>query len=221
MVVAASGTARLLLGSDAADPNLRFAVAVADPAGAFTNRLAIDRDGNTTVRGQLRVIDHDVMLTSSGGEAGRTVGRCERQPDQGAIDAQRTVPAVSFPVPSLPSESPRPWTAYRAPVTAAGGPRIDQLSFETGAPEGNEDPARYRLAVGFEDADGEFSPCLTVDAGCTVRIKGTLEVTGKLSHGPLRADPADPTFVAAMSSAWLIGAAARSAEGTGHEEVIT
>jgi hypothetical protein len=213
MVVAASGTARLTLGSDAADPNLRFAVAVADAGGAFANRLMIDRDGNSTVRRRLRVIDHDVRLTSSGGEAPRAVGGCERVPDQEAIDAQRTGPALMFPVASAPGASASPWAVYRAPATEAGRPRIDQLSFETGAPEGNEDPARYRLAIGTAIEDDEergFRPCLTVDAGCTVRITGKLVVTGKLSHGPLRANPADPTFVEALTVAWMTGAEAAS-----------
>lgn len=208
---AASGTARLLIGSDETDPNLRFAVALPDASGAFRRRLVIDRDGNTTARGQLRVIDHDVKLTAPRAEGERSVGGCEGQPDDVAVVAHQTVPALSFPVASSPLASASPWNVYRAPATEAGRPRIDQLSFECGAPEGNEDPARYRFAVGIgTGVDGDerkaFRPCLTVDAGCAVRIAGKLEVRGKLSHGPLRANPADPTFVEALTLAWMTGA---------------
>ncbi|MCI0584212.1 MAG: hypothetical protein L0227_15230 [Chloroflexi bacterium] len=222
-VVAASGSARLTLGSDAADPNLRFAVAVPDAGGAFADRLTIDRDGNSTIRGRLRVLDGDVLLTSSGGEAPRDVGACDRAPDQESIDAQWIGPALMFPVVSTPAASASPWAVYRVSATEAGRPRIDQLSFETGAPEGNEDPARYRLAVGTAVEVGEergFRPCLTVDAGCAVRVAGKLVVTGKLSHGPLRANPADPTFVEALTLAWMIGVeAARPAAE--EPEIIT
>lgn len=50
-VTAPSGCARMQVGSETASDSRRFAVNLADQTGVFTERLAIDRHGNTTVNG--------------------------------------------------------------------------------------------------------------------------------------------------------------------------
>ena len=53
--------------------------------------------------------------------------------------------------------------------------------------------------IGQADDDVGFAGTLRVDADCTVRILGDLEVEGQISEGPVPADPDDPRFVQAVA----------------------
>jgi uncharacterized repeat protein (TIGR01451 family) len=215
MVNAVSRTARFQLGTDAEDRNLRFAVAIAGEDGAYVNRIWLDRERNVFFRGRTTVEGHLLIERPLGEHAGPAP--CDdRQPDMEEVARSSPVPGVFFRDPAPLPEGPLPWVVYQTNLPQEGRPSLYDLRFEIGEPVQDEDPALYRLAIGHRDVEGVFIPCLSADAACTLRLRGQLEVGGKLSEGPLRPDPSDPRFLEEVVSAWAAGAgAAGGATGEG------
>lgn len=102
-------------------------------------------------------------------------------------------------------QSPQPSPAQPPPKPVI----TDELRIEMAHPGGKGNPAAFRVVVGARQADGQdktkFTPCLTIDGTCTVRVTGQVRVHGTLVKSPIRADPNDPRFVALMSKAHELG----------------
>lgn len=63
LVLAPSGRARMQVGSELEGDSRRFGVSVADASGEFTERLAVDRSGNTVVTGNTTIgIEADATI---------------------------------------------------------------------------------------------------------------------------------------------------------------
>jgi len=92
-----------------------------------------------------------------------------------------------------------PWRWYRAETRAEGVVTGQALRIELAAPAGTDVPEWYRFVV--DDGAGSFP--LSVDAGCTTTIHGTLTVLGPLVYGPLGADPTDPRLVSTLVGTWV------------------
>jgi hypothetical protein len=115
---------------------------------------------------------------------------------------------LRFGPPPPPPKTPAalPWRVYRADVEREGR-LVPQLRIELPAPGDDEDPAAIQLAVGYFDKDNNlFRPCLTVDAGCTVRVE-KMTVTGRILRGPIQANLADPRLLDELIKNWLKGSA--------------
>jgi hypothetical protein len=206
-VTAPSGRARMQVGSEVAGGRRRFAVSLPDETGAFTDRIAIDRDGNTTVRGNT-TLDGDLIIAGAetrpvqNGSPSRFCG-CDGDGDESTEEKQAW--GVAFDPMDAPPEEAAPWQIYHTVVSKDDVP-IHQLRLEIGHPGDEGDPAKHRLASGsWSDDANRFQPCLTVAADCTVTIRGNVQVEGKLSEGPITADPTDPRFTGVVGTRWAQG----------------
>lgn len=179
VVVSPPRDARLQVGSERAGDQLRFVVSAGEP---LEERLAIDRHGRTELHA-------DISL--AGGLRMAAVG--------GSASALRIAPLGATP------EQAAPGQLYR--VQGDDESPIDDVRLEIASPGDEGDPSRYRFAVGLLQPTGRssphFVPCLTVDAGCVVRLRGTLRPCGLVVQGPAQADPSDPRFVNEVLSNWL------------------
>jgi hypothetical protein len=158
-----------------------LAVRLRDADGAWSEPLAVDATGNTTVSGDT-TLDGELVVTGVDARAG----------------------GLSFtPLAAVPEEA-APWRAYRA-VVPDGERTLNQLRFEVGHPGDKGDPLRYGLGVGSVDDTGAFERALTVMSNCTVVVGGNVVVEGLVAYGPLRADPDDPRFRAAVLLRYMRG----------------
>jgi hypothetical protein len=188
-VAAPSGLTRMQVGDEG-----RFAVGVtgsATPAGTGsaaptatgpTDRLVVDTTA-TTVTGHTTV---GGLLSLAAAAAGAT------GPNRIVLE----------PTPSPATAAP--WTIRRI------APPARQLRIEIRDPGKQANPANYRLVVGRTD-NGTFKPCLTVDAKCRTTIYGNLVVGGRITLGPIPADPNDPRFAAAVINQWMPGVSTAAA----------
>ena len=110
---------------------------------------------------------------------------------------------------------------------------LPELRIEIADPGGKGDPTRSRFVVGFYGLPCEapakdvttpeptclstipqapapntttFQPCLTVDAACTVTVRGKLRVFGDVVEGPIGADPNDSRLQDKIVEGWVAGA---------------
>jgi hypothetical protein len=197
-VVHPSGSARLQLGADRAGDRRRFAFAVGDRRGSFRDRIVIDDARNTIIDGDVDVIPRETTDLDDGR---LTIGNP-------APGAPARITGLELNPPIVPPAEASPWRIYRAAGTAAGV-QTDELRVEIAHPGEKGDPSAYRLAVGrLNDAGDAFDDCLSVDADCTVRVHGDLNVQGRLIPGPVHADLNDPRFGAALADGLATGAAA-------------
>jgi hypothetical protein len=211
VVAAPSGRARLRLGEEPLEQELRFAVdsrqgAVTGgseapdggkPPAPLVNRMSLDRDGALSVPGTTR-LRGDVLVEPTPGMA---------------TGSHRGIRFGEAETPHTAS----PWSFYRTRGAGTGRP-VEQFRIEVGSPAPGGDPARNVLVIGagrrVENPDGAgedddvsvFRPCLSVDAACTVTVSGRLEVRGLLSRSPIRADRADPRFAGAAAERFVQGA---------------
>lgn len=119
-----------------------------------------------------------------------------------------------------PPQVPAPWQIYRTELKQ-DDTVTPQLRIEVADPGAKGNPRRSRLAVGyFEEQQGgeqpacNFHACLTVDASCTVTVRGELIVEGELIQGPIQADLNDPRLAQEIIQATAAGASAGLAAST-------
>lgn len=198
MLTAASGRARVQVGGEAAGDARRFAVSVADAAGAFVERLALDREGKTFVRGNAtlggRLVLHENRAAGVPNPhelPHELPPECSRGTTRRKVEG--TARAINFRALAATPKAAAPWQVYRTSV-ARDGKSVRQLRFEIGNPGDKGDPALYRLTVGADDATGKFAECLSVSADCLVKVAGNLKVCGQVIEAPIKADPSDPRF---------------------------
>ena len=203
-VNAPSGRARMQVGSELVSQSERFAVAVPDATGAFIKRLSIDREGKTAIRGDANLGGNLTMHESEAGTSteNEVVNYCSRAPTRTSEEAAAR--AIIFRPPASTPDKAAPWQLYRTTITEAEK-QVRQLRFELGHPGGDGDPALNKFVVGTSDAAGSFTACLTLTADCLLTIAGDLNVNGRLIEGPIKADPTDPRFGAALINQWSKG----------------
>lgn len=208
MLTAASGRARVQVGSEAAGDARRFAVSVADDAGAFVERLALDREGKTVVRGNT-TLGGQLILHENKDAGGPLPPDLPPECRRGAAreEVKGAARAVNFRPLAATPKAAAPWQVYRTSVTKDAR-SIRQLRFEMGNPGDKGDPALYRLTVGSCDAKDEFHACLSLTADCLVTVAGNLEVRGRVIEAPIKADPSDPRFGAELVNQFVKSAAA-------------
>ncbi len=222
LIVAPSSRARMQVGSELAGDRQRFAVSMPDESDAFTNRLTIDGDGKTTLRGNTTLVDGDLIIAEAEARAvpviaSRLARLCGR--GEGSTDEDQ-VWSIAFKPMDIAPEEATPWRIYHT-IASENDIPIDQLRLEIGHPGDEGDPAKHRLAVGsWSDDESRFQPCLTVDANCTVIIRGDIQVEGSLKESPVTADPTDPRFAEVIGTRWaqgLLVTGAGTLYGTGLE----
>ncbi len=211
MVTAPSGRARMQVGSQTFGDRRRFAIGLPDATGAWMDRLAIDLDGNMTVRGDTTLSEGDLIIEPPATTALTTPpGPCDSP--RGGETQEPPALGVEFEPMTSPPAAAASWQIYHAMVKE-GDRSIHQLRFEIDHPGDKGDPTHYRLAIGHSDASGNFQPCLSVDANCTVTIHGQgsyLATDGAIVQGPIQADPNDPRFGDALIDGWVHGLAKSS-----------
>jgi hypothetical protein len=105
-----------------------------------------------------------------------------------------------------------PWSIYRLEKQAENGAVSSELRFENFDPGDKDDPTLYEFVIGsFSQQENAFAPCLRVDAGCNVTIRGTLIVEGELIQSPIKVDPNDPRYVDQLVQSWNQGEGAAKA----------
>ena len=161
LLTAASGQARIQVGSESASDLRRFAVSLADSSGEWADTLAIDTGKKTTVRGDTIIGgDHSCLFT-----AGR----------------------IDFEPLAAPPAAAAPWQIYRVEVEKDGKTH-QQLRFEIGHPGKKGDPANFQLAIGVK-TDDVFNACLIVKADCSVTIPKDAKLvmnSGRIIEGPIQ-----------------------------------
>ncbi|MBV9920624.1 MAG: hypothetical protein JOY78_07215 [Pseudonocardia sp.] len=210
-VTAPSGRARMQVGSELASQSQRFAVAVPDAAGKFVERLSIDREGKTTVRGDA-TLGGDLTMNESADSASsepEATDYCSRAPTRAR--AETAARAIIFRAPAATPDKAAPWQLYRTTITE-DEKQVRQLRFEVGHPGSEGDPRLYKFVVGTSDATGNFNACLTLTADCLLTIAGDLKVQGRLIEGPIKADPTDPRFGAELLNQWSKGVASANSQ---------
>ena len=96
-----------------------------------------------------------------------------------------------------------PWSVYHIRKQEEGGLTKSALRIESLDPGDKGDPSLYQFAIGKFDPEQEaFIPCLSVDAACTVTIRGRLIVDGEVIQSPVKADPSDPRFTDQLVQGW-------------------
>lgn len=212
VVVAPSGRAQMQVGAEEAGDRKRFVVSLPDEEGRFAEHLAIDREGDATIRGDTTVDDGNLVIAEAEARqvplvASDLARLCGRQQGQMAEDQSW---GIAFEALDAPPEEAAPWQIYRTTKASDDGP-INQLLFEVGHPGDESDPTRYGLSVGYADVEGAFIPCLTVRADCTVVVHGDLAAKAQVLQGPIEPDPSDPRFAAAVLDAWGRGVSGSAA----------
>jgi hypothetical protein len=224
MVIAPSGRALMQVGSELESDTRRFAVSVVDATGKLVERLAVDRDTTTVVTGNATIgnrQDKDALAPGlhmrkdksvvKGGATIITEPLCGQPARAGAKRRPGAARMINFLALAATPLAAAPWQIYRTSVKE-GVRTLRQLRVELKHPGDEGDPKLYRLAVGARDAAGDFKACFTVTADCTVTIEGTLQVKGQLIEGPVKADPSDPRFAAALSKQWATGVVAAESQ---------
>lgn len=169
---------RVRLGLPREPDNRRFVVSLSDREGVHRERLTVDREGATTVRGDAVVAGGlSLVTTDSQPSQGVGLGRLAETPAEAA-----------------------PWSVYR--TRPEGGD--EQLRVEIGHPGGQGDPANFRLVIGCRDG-GEFTPSLSVDGEGRLTVHGDLKPEGQIIEAPRAADPDDPRFASEAARVWLHG----------------
>jgi hypothetical protein len=211
VVTAPSGLARMQVEAELQNDKRQFAVSVADSSGKLTERLGIDREGNTYITGNTTVEnaekkDEEINLNHL-----RFI-KTEPGPDSGPLAG-----LLNFrPLAAAPA-APAPWQIYRTSVKEDNA-TIRQLRFEILHPGDKGEPTSYRFAIGTRTA-GVFSPCFSVSANCNLTIAGDLKVGGQVVEGPIQADPTDERFGALVAQVWV--AATKVGEVTATTGTIT
>jgi hypothetical protein len=183
-----AGSAHVQVGALRAGDRRRFAISVADSSGTLKERLVIDAAGDTTIESDAALLDGTITIVAPSNLKGPLPG------------------GVTFLPRSEPPKQASPWKVYRT-LVPGNKPRTDELRVEIAKPADPTDPQRFRLTVGHTDG-GTFTPCLQVEADCTVRVKGNLKVECQLIEAPIAADADDPRFGAALVDQWAKGLAA-------------
>jgi len=233
LVSAASGKARMQVGSELESDTRRFAVSVGDGAGKWNERLAVDNEGNTVITGNTTIKSRaeeappgkgDAEAVAQGGSKLPTVRlrlRENKDPNAG-VEAQEVEPLcarsgtstgdkpgsarmVHFDSLAAEPAAAAPWNVYRTSVTQDKS-TIRQLRFEIGHPGDKGDPKLSKFAIGGRGGiTNDFLPLLTISADRTVTIAGDLEVIGELTQGAVTVDPSDPAFSALIAEQWAAG----------------
>lgn len=194
LVTAASGVARMQVGSELQNDSRLFAVSLANAAGKSIERVGIDRDGNTFITGNTTVKKSLTATNSS-----------DLHVRVGPARMLRFRPLAATPAAAAP------WKIYRTSVKEnlpnQQQRTIQQLRFEIAHPGDKAAPELSWLAIGKRDAAGVFTPCFTVSADCTLTIEGDLRVDGQLVEGPVQPDATDPRFAGLIAQEWLVGTA--------------
>lgn len=175
-VISPGRDGRMDVGSERPGDPQRFVVATGQPPD---DRLTIDRQGHIEVGGATAVHGDLRMRPSTADGA----------------SALQVQPLATAP------ETAAPWQLY---AVSLDEPAIDEVRIEIGNPGEPGDVERYRFAVGVQSEQTDsFSPCLTVNAGCTVTIHGELNPRQLVILAPAEADSSDPRVVNALLTDWL------------------
>lgn len=183
-----------LVGEDVRAPSGRARMQLAAESAAASTLFAVETEGGEDPDGALRLR----LAMDAAGDV--TVHGPTQVAGDLAVEPIGDGGIRFAPVPTPTAATP--WSCYRSL-----GDR-DQLRIEIEAAGDSDDPTAHRLVIGRPDAAGPFAPCLSVDAGRTVTVHGSLTVEGVLAQGPIRPSPTDPLFAAAASGGFLTGVAA-------------
>lgn len=167
LLTAASGQAQLQIGSESASDLRRFAVSLADSTGEWTDKLAIDLNKKTTVRGDTIV--------------------------GGTLFAEGQ---IQFEPLASPPAAAAPWQIYRVTVEK-DGKKHQQLRFEIGHPGKKDDPTQYQLAIGVKTGgDFKACLIVDADCTVRIPAGATLVMeSGRIIEGPIQPDATDPRFI--------------------------
>src|SRR5205085_8021564 len=91
MVTAASGSARLQIGTDEQDLRMRFAIGLPQPGGNFNSCLYIDSNGDTSLQGKTTLHNAALRIDTPIGLSLPVGDFCERQPDWDNLERQAPV----------------------------------------------------------------------------------------------------------------------------------
>ncbi len=214
LITSPSGRARMQVGSELRSDTRRFAVSSADSTGKLIDRLAVDREGNTTLNG-------DTTILSPAGELGSrqlrlrenrapaetptrsTEPLCGPSPGGGDKETPGAARMISFrPLKTTP-EVAAPWQIYRTSIKTEQR-TIQELRVELGHPGDKGDPKLARLSIGTR-ASNQFTTRFTLGADCTLTINGNVTVMGELIESPIKPDAEDPRFTELIASQWIKG----------------
>ena len=190
-VAAPSGRARMQVGDEG-----RFAVGVTGPAAPAGTGTAAPAGTGQAAPAATGPTDRLVVDTTATTVTGHTAVGGSFSLAAAAAGATGPNRIVLKPTPSPAAAAP--WTIRRT------APPARQLRIEIRDPGKQANPANYRLVVG-RTGNGTFEPCLSVDAKCRTTIYGNLVVGGRITLGPIPADPNDPRFAAAVINQWMPG----------------
>ena len=118
---------------------------------------------------------------------------------------------ISFTPPAKPRTG-TPLPGASAATVQVNGNSVVQFRLDLGKKKDN-DPFT-RLAIGAPGSGGDFSAWLTADGTGNMALIGggtaatpsiSLNATGRISQGPIQADPTDPRFTSLLVLAWLHG----------------
>ncbi len=213
-VTAPSGKARMQVGSETVGDRRGFTVGVVDDDNGFSDRLVVDRKGDTSIHGN--AILHENLVIENFEESTQESDPCAMLGRELAQPEIIPPPGIEFePLDAEPEEA-APWQIYHVEVKSVEEekkPSIHQLRLEIDNPGDKGDPSRNLLGIGYQKHNHtKFIPCLTVSADCTVTINGSLTVEGEVVESAIPADPDDPEFRNVMAGRWMQGIGETSAK---------
>jgi hypothetical protein len=115
---------------------------------------------------------------------------CHALPDLPAGEAV----GLHFQAPKAPTKAAAPWRYYFVEFKdEVSGKKIRQLRIEIAAIPDGANPDQHQFAIGRRAPSDQapFEACLTVNAACTVVMKGDLQVGGQVVKAPPGAEPGD------------------------------
>jgi hypothetical protein len=158
----------------------RFVIRTLDASGKWEEKLDVDRDGKTNIRGNTTIVEPGKCLLAQ--------ERIGFEPLTGMLN------------------EPKPWQIYRVAFDE-NGRKIRQLRFEIAHPGKKDDPKLYQAVLGVNEG-GKFIPYLTIRADGTVIVRlkekdgKPPDVKGRIIEAPIKPDLDDPRFVEKMQSDW-------------------
>ncbi len=197
-VTTVDGYPWLQLGDEEAADQRRFAIVLPDGDGNSVDRLSLDRNGGSVLRG-------DTRLLAAGTHP------LERDGD---LQLSGVAPVLGYgggihwePLAQTPLTA-RAWQIYRTSTEITRGTGtlpVEQLRLETFDPGEEGDPSRAAFVAGEIDETSRFAPFLSVRSDGDVIVEGNLLVEGQLVEGAIPADVEDERFRDELLGRWTKG----------------
>jgi hypothetical protein len=193
----AAGFPWLQLGDEESADQRRFAIALPDADGKSVDRLSLDREGGTILRGDARLAPAGTSPLEGDGD----LNLSGIAPDLGygggiQWDALQQSPTMA-----------QAWQLYRTSIEVTQGTEtlpVEQLRMETFHPGEEGDPTRAAWVVGEID-ESHYSPFMSIRSDGSVIIEGNLLVEGQLIEGAIPADVEDERFRDELLGRWTKG----------------